>query len=330
MHVIHGPHDKIFKRVMADRENAISLLKNILPGPVREMLDLNKMRYEKDTFLPAHLKEYFSDLLTSVPVKDSKYEVKVYFLFEHKSYFVTNYPLQILRYILEIWSQYESTGSKLPLIIPVLITHPEGGWRRKNISDLVEIPSDEFKAFIPDFEHVLYDSASEDPDKYEFVETLKALLVIWKHFDSPDFMRHLEIAFRLVKKLHPETRFKDFVTSFMEYLIQTRRKEEYIEIQKIAEKEFSGGDNLMQTIAEMFRNEGVQDGLQQGVVMGELKKAKEMLIKSLLLRFEIVKPSIKEQIRSIDSLDQVNDLFEISFKCTSMEDFTGYLQKMAE
>ncbi|WP_144311570.1 Rpn family recombination-promoting nuclease/putative transposase [Desulfonatronospira thiodismutans] len=31
MHVIHGPHDKIFKRVMADRENAISLLKNILP-----------------------------------------------------------------------------------------------------------------------------------------------------------------------------------------------------------------------------------------------------------------------------------------------------------
>ncbi|EFI33140.1 hypothetical protein Dthio_PD0460 [Desulfonatronospira thiodismutans ASO3-1] len=23
MHVIHGPHDKIFKRVMADRENAI-------------------------------------------------------------------------------------------------------------------------------------------------------------------------------------------------------------------------------------------------------------------------------------------------------------------
>jgi len=23
MHVIHGPHDKIFKRVMADRKNAI-------------------------------------------------------------------------------------------------------------------------------------------------------------------------------------------------------------------------------------------------------------------------------------------------------------------
>jgi hypothetical protein len=157
-----------------------------------------------------------------------------------------------------------------------------------------------------------------------FNRLLKALLVIWKYFDSPEFMRHLENAFRLIKQAHPETRFKDFVTSFMEYLIQTRRKEEYIDIQKIAVKEFSGGDNLMQTIADMFRNEGVQDG----VIMGELKNAQQMLIKSLMLRFEIVKPSIKEQIRSIDSIDEVNDLFEISFKCSSMEEFTGYLKKI--
>jgi hypothetical protein len=143
-------------------------------------------------------------------------------------------------------------------------------------------------------------------------------------------MRHLENAFRLIKQAHPETRFKDFVTSFMEYLIQTRRKEEYIDIQKIAVKEFSGGDNLMQTIADMFRNEGVQDGVIMGEQKGKLLATQENLIKSLMLRFEIVKPSIKEQIRSIDSIDEVNDLFEISFKCSSMEEFTGYLKKTTE
>ena len=37
MHVIHGPHDKIFKRVMADRKNAISLL-----GMVQNMFTIRQ------------------------------------------------------------------------------------------------------------------------------------------------------------------------------------------------------------------------------------------------------------------------------------------------
>ncbi len=86
----------------------------------------------------------------------------------------------------------------------------------------------------------------------------------------------------------------------------------------------------MQTIADMFRNEGVQDGVIMGEQKGKLLATQENLIKSLMLRFEIVKPSIKEQIRSIDSIDEVNDLFEISFKCSSMEEFTGYLKKITE
>ena len=73
MERIQGPHDKIFKRVMTDRKNAISLLENILPEAVRKLLVLEEIYYEKESFVPPHLSNYYSDLLTSVPVKDGGY-----------------------------------------------------------------------------------------------------------------------------------------------------------------------------------------------------------------------------------------------------------------
>jgi predicted transposase/invertase (TIGR01784 family) len=333
MYVIRQPHDKIFKRVMTDRDNAISLLKNILPADITKMLSLEDIKYEKDSFIPPHLKDYFSDLLTSVPVKDQTCKVNIYFLFEHKSYHEKNYPLQVLRYVLEIWEQYlnitKDTGGKLPLIIPVLITHPERCWERKNISDLVDIPSEDFRKFIPDFEHILYDSVNEDPEDYNFVETLKALLVIWRYFDSPDFFKHLGDAFKLIKRVNPETRFKDFVTSFMEYLIQTRREEEYIEIQKIAEKEFSGGD-VMETIADMFRNEGMHEGVIIGEQRGRIEKARDSVIKAANSRLSILQPEIVNRIKKIESLEILDALFDFSLRAESMDQFTDQVRKITD
>ncbi len=337
MYVIRQPHDKIFKRVMTDPENAVSMLKNILPAGIQKMLVLEDIRYEKDSFIPAHLKDYFSDLLTSVPVKGQKYKVKVYFLFEHKSYYDKFYLLQILRYVLEIWEHYRKitieTGEKLPLIIPLLIAHPEGGWERKDMSDLVHIPSDDFRAFIPEFEHIVYDSVNEDPEDFDFVETLKALMVIWRYFDSPDFFKHLGDAFKLIKKVHPEARLKDFITSFMEYLIQTRREEEYIEIQKIAEKEFLG-DDVMQTIADMFRREGKHEGViigeQQGMVKGELKNAHETLIDQATELYGPLPGTLPTKIRSIQSMDNLRALARKIIRTESMEEFTELVNRAAE
>ena len=75
----------MFKRVFRVRENAVSLLRNILPVEIREKLDLEGICFENDSYVPPDFKEYFSDLLTSVPVLDAGEEVRVYFLFEHKS-----------------------------------------------------------------------------------------------------------------------------------------------------------------------------------------------------------------------------------------------------
>jgi hypothetical protein len=194
-------HDNIIKHFLSDHKNAISVLRAMLPPQVQEHLELESIRYEKDTFIPKHLKEYYSDLLTSVPLKDQDADAKVY----------------------------------------------------------------------------------------------------------------------------------------LKYLELTREEEEYEEIKKIAENEINEGEEYMGTIAEMFRREGDERTEQrfiqekpQWIEHGKLENAQEMLIKSLKLRFEIVKPAVKERIRSIQSVDTVNDLFEISFRCSNMEEFTERLNEVTD
>jgi len=40
------------------------------------------------------------------------------------------------------------------------------------VSDLVGLPSGDFKIFIPDFNFLLYDAVNDDPEDYDFDETL--------------------------------------------------------------------------------------------------------------------------------------------------------------
>ena len=158
-------HDKTIKRFLLDKKNVVSILRAMLPKEIQENLDIEKIHYEKDSFLPKHLKEYYSDLLTSVPTKCGTSEVKAYFLFEHKSTFKRFTPLQFLRYILEFWDtclrNLEDNKEKLPVVIPILIAHPDKGWRATKVSDLIDLPSEDFRIYIPDFDFLIFDAVKD-------------------------------------------------------------------------------------------------------------------------------------------------------------------------
>jgi len=56
------------------------------------------------------------------------------------------------------------------------------------LSDLVDLPSDDFKIYIPDFDFLLFDAVKDDPEDYDFDEAVKALFTIWRYSGSPDFI----------------------------------------------------------------------------------------------------------------------------------------------
>ena len=328
----------MFKQVFRVRENAVSLLRNILPAEIREKLDLEGICFENDSFVPPDFTEYFSDLLTSVPVVDADDEVRVYFLFEHKS---TNYPdtpLQLLRYMLEIWQQHRSTTgdyiSKLPAIIPVVVSHPRSAWKVKRITDLVSTPSGAFTAYIPDFGYLLYDSVREDPEAYDFNEAVKALLTIWHYSHRPEFMDALGRVFRMIRKLDPGVQLRDFLGLVMQYLYIVRGENEYIDIEKIARQEIPEEEVYMGTIAEMLERRGEERGViigeQQGIQQGKIENAQEMLLDALGERFGTINQSLIEKIKNVQSVDTLKVLFRQSFRVDSLGAFEEQVRRATE
>jgi len=60
MEIIQNPHDKMFKQVFRVRENAVSLLRNILPAAVQKELDLESLYFENDSFVSRDFAEFYS------------------------------------------------------------------------------------------------------------------------------------------------------------------------------------------------------------------------------------------------------------------------------
>ncbi len=103
MDTFNNPHDKFFKEVMSDIENARAFLQNYLPSEILQSIHTESIKIEKDSFIEKDLTEYFADLLFQAKVKNE--EAYVYVLFEHKSYNDKNISLQLLKYMTSIWQK---------------------------------------------------------------------------------------------------------------------------------------------------------------------------------------------------------------------------------
>ena len=101
---------------------------------------------------------------------------------EHKSYIPTRPAFQLLRYMVEQWYKLEKQGllgSKLPPIFPIVIYHGEKGWApRVHFQDIVHIPHDDMKPYIPNFQYFFSNAATEDEDKYKTSVVIKCWFII--------------------------------------------------------------------------------------------------------------------------------------------------------
>ncbi len=101
-------------------------------------------------------------------------------------------------------------------------------------------------------------------------------------------------------------------------------------ISVIAETELDEGEQYMGTIAEMFRNEGKHEGAiigkQEGLVEGKI----ESVIKAANSRLGILQPDIVNRIKTIQSLEVLDALFDFSLRAESIDQFTDQVRKITD
>jgi len=267
---ITNPHDKLFKEVYSNKNNAVSFLENYLPNNILNLTDLDSLTLCKDSFIGKNLKEYYSDLLYKVNFKTQP--GYIYCLFEHKSYPDSFIHLQLLEYMIKIWrlELKQKKPKKLPVIIPLVLYHGAKQWKLKeNLSSIINVPSEILEKHIPNFKYILYDLSKYSDDEIKGSKINQITLLSFKYVFGDNFIDKLPEIFTLFETLFDKKTGLQFFKTLVIYIlsnVENITTEQLVS--KVQDTLPKGKGDIIMTLAEQLRNEGDQRGHQRGLKQG--------------------------------------------------------------
>lgn len=123
------PHDALFKSVFGDPSHAADELRFVVGPELSAAIEWETLQLEPGEFVDESLADSHSDLLFSA--RAGGRTALVYLLFDHQSSPDSRMALRLFGYMHEIWRRWcerEPTAAYLPFIVPVVLSHAEGGW----------------------------------------------------------------------------------------------------------------------------------------------------------------------------------------------------------
>ena len=327
---IQNPHDKFFKETFGKVEVAKDFLNNYLPGSIMKIVDMSTLEPQKDSFINKELQEVFSDMLFRVNI--DKREGYIYFLFEHKSYTSKNISFQLLKYMLEIWESKMNKEriQELPIIIPLVIYHGKNKWNiSTNLGEMIngykELPED-VRKYIPEYEYLLYDISGYTDEEIKGGVINKIVMTTLRDIQTKDIEGVIESIYKMIEyliELEDKQTGIEYFETLMKYVFNARvdlTKEAIIKVMDKIESTYPEGSDLVMTLAEKFREEGKEKGIE----IGEVKSLIKTTIRLLTKKFGVLPDKTKEKISKLDA-DTLEIIIVEIFEYKSLEDINKYL-----
>ncbi|WP_027340820.1 Rpn family recombination-promoting nuclease/putative transposase [Halonatronum saccharophilum] len=279
---VNNPHDKFFKESLSRVEVAKGFMENYLPEKLLNLIDLDNIIIEKDSFIEKELEEYFSDILYRVSLKGK--EAYLYFLFEHKSYPYKKITIQLLQYMLNIWELKlkQKKEGKLPLIIPMVVYHGKDRWNiGVKLSDIVEDIPKEVEEYFPDYKYLLYDLSSYSDEEIKGTGILRVFLEILSSLYKDDFEERFKEALIVLERLREQNQGIEYFETVVRYILNAKDGLEFKDLKDMADKiSTKRGEDIM-TIADQLRREGRIEGKVEGKMEGKVEIAQNLLKKGM-------------------------------------------------
>ncbi len=221
---IWKPHDRLFKQLLGEPQNAASFLESNLPRELTSLMDLGALEVLQESFIDEQFKQSEADLLLATPIANRP--GYVYILFEHQSSPDAFMALRLLSYMVRVWERFRRENpedGKLPAIVPMVLFHGPKGWRGAPAFEaLVDAPDDAFAPYTPGFRFRLFDLSPFGEEELAGNAVVRILgdalgaygrrdfkARVARAFDAlnelvhaPGFARYLEVLFRYVLQVH--------------------------------------------------------------------------------------------------------------------------------
>ncbi|OLS01549.1 Rpn family recombination-promoting nuclease/putative transposase [Tissierella creatinophila] len=335
---IQNPHDKMFKETFSNIEVTKDFINNYLPKSIVDIIDIETLEHQKDSFIDNNLNETFSDMLFGVNINNNK--GYIYFLFEHKSYTSKNIAFQLLKYMIQIWELKIKNlqTNKLPIIIPLVIYHGKEKWDiRKTLGEMIEgyelLPKD-VKEFVPNYKYILYDISRYRDEDIRGMAQLRIVLTIFRDIfikDKEGLKETINIAAKYLRELEDKQTGIEYFETFLKYVFYSGKsfdEEDLKDIIENVEKAYPEGSGLIVTTAERLIKEGMEKGIEEGMEKGMEKGEKEgkvvIAIKLLTKKFGILPSETKDRIKNLD-IETLDVLIDGIFEYNSLGDIEKFI-----
>jgi hypothetical protein len=272
---------------------------------------------------------------------------RIYLLFEHKSSPDPLTGVQVLKYMalqwLELQDQHMLVDGKLPPIIPIVIYQGQEADRRmcSSFHDLVVMPSEVFKVYIPDFSFAFFNVRGIDKETVQEKILLKFYVEIIKMQNDPGIK---EIPSRLVRGLLESLERRtalEYIEIFFKYLVKSAGYLEEEEYKKALELLPEEGEKIMETLADHWMEQGAQEERQRAeewlkqekgkwTEQAKLENAQETLIDVATEQYGPLPSILHGKIKFIQSQENLRALHRKVIKTKSLEEFTELVNRAAE
>jgi predicted transposase/invertase (TIGR01784 family) len=295
------PHDEFFKASFGRRDIALEYLQQMLPAELREDLDLERLERVNGSFVSPALQEYFSDVVYRCPLKSTATEIRPCFIFEHKSKPESRPHLQLLRYMLDTWSEQLSQGYKLLTpIVPIIVYHGRQGWRQRKMSSYFgkKLPAS-LLPYIPQFDYVLTNVQSLSDQ--QILELYQGLLIntflMMKHIWEPEYiLQHPQLIFINLQEPKNQGEFIVFMLAYLLKNTELAREKVQNFVQTLPKalnpNVMSAYDLIIEDAVGEIKETLKKERLQLRAMELEAKKAKLLLKKQEL---ELEEISLREE-----------------------------------
>ncbi|WP_295403841.1 Rpn family recombination-promoting nuclease/putative transposase [uncultured Thiocystis sp.] len=314
----------MFRALLDDPQRAAILLREQLPPELAARLSPEAPRLLDGSFIDERLRDTQSDRLYAVTLTDGTAAL-LYVLLEHKSAADPGTPLQLLGYMVRIWTRYAEGRAarlrQLPPILPVVLYHGVQPWRVPT-SILECLAADaELREWLRDLRYhvrelgpIPYAERSADPAVRAVLGALCAV-----------FARDLSVA-DLARILRDLPDGEALERQVLVYVVRHYKITETLFREALSQAKPEREEALHMTVAQEWIQRGVaqgmQQGLQQGMERGRLETLVETLIAILEARFGGVDAALRGRLAVLDldtlrplirraaTIDTLDDLFE--------------------
>ncbi|EDS7589568.1 Rpn family recombination-promoting nuclease/putative transposase [Salmonella enterica subsp. diarizonae] len=259
-------HDPLFKLFLREPVTARDFLEAHLPEDIRSLVHLDTLRLESGSYVDEELKELHSDILYSVKMAQDVHCL-LYCIVEHQSTEDEMMAWRMMKYTIRAMDDHLKKGYKtLPVVVPLLFYHGDVRPYPYSMDWLDCFEQPELARRVLSKPWPLIDVSVLDDDDIKTHRRMALLEMVQRDIRLRDGR---ELLGRLVQLIQTGLNSREQVEAVLRYTILNGMAGEdirpYINQLSGAIPEY---EELMGTIAQQLKDEGLEEGIQKGIQQG--------------------------------------------------------------